>query len=264
MVRNATAWALFSLGEYDEAQAEAQRLVESHRADAHIRGEAFALRLLACVALALGKFAEALNAATEYQRLVSFVGIADDYFVARMLVARCRARLSEPGALEDLRAIVGEASQRKDDDSEGILSRLFLAESLWPTDRSTASALFNEVKEQAGRTPNAWVQAELRAFERTIQREPIRVEDDCLILDARTTWPAMRDAREAVERYLYDRAMEETGGNAAAAGRLIGLSRYEMMTLGRILRGEAPRRSRSKKAEDEDPKPERRRPSRRS
>ena len=36
------------------------------------------------------------------------------------------------------------------------------------------------------------------------------------------------------------------GGNASAAGRLIGESRYQMHHLGRILRGEAPRPSRSK------------------
>ena len=54
-------------------------------------------------------------------------------------------------------------------------------------------------------------------------------------------------------------AFTATNGNASAAGRLIGESRYQMHHLGRILQGLAPRPSRSKDPDAAAKKPRRRR-----
>ena len=101
---------------------------------------------------------------------------------------------------------------------------------------------------------------ELEGVEDLLARAPIRVDErDRLIVDTSLSWPTIKAAREATERFIYDRAMAATGGNASAAGRLIGESRYQMHHLGRILRGEAPRPSRSKDPEAKLRKPVRRR-----
>ncbi len=82
--------------------------------------------------------------------------------------------------------------------------------------------------------------------------------DGRLVMDARLGWPDLRAAREATERYWFERALAETGGNISAASRLLGLTRNEGHYLHRlIVKGEPARPSRGK---DPSAPPSRRRP----
>jgi hypothetical protein len=98
-----------------------------------------------------------------------------------------------------------------------------------------------------------WLAFELSRVDRDRLRAPVRINaDGTLVVDTRLSWPQLKHAREALERYLLDRALDETAGNAAAAGRLIGETRYQMHYLRRIFeRGEG-RPSRARLEEDED------------
>ena len=72
-------------------------------------------------------------------------------------------------------------------------------------------------------------------------REPV---PGVFVVDARGELPELSEARETLERFLVTTALERTGGNAAAAGRLIGQSSYQMHWLKRVLAGQPPRSSR--------------------
>jgi tetratricopeptide (TPR) repeat protein len=263
IIRNATAWAYFALGDYDAAQERAHALLAMDQGSTDARAEFFGLKLLACVELARDRVFEATKAAGEAVRLASLTANPINIREARMLEARCMSRSGNLRAVDWLREAVAEADSRGAK-YQSTLARIYLADALHTSDPVAASAALEEAKERAREAPSPWVQAELRAFERVRASRPVRLEDGHLVVDVQAGWPTMRSARESVERYLYERALEQTRGNAAAAGRLLGLSRYEMLTLGRILRGEAPRPSRGKHSDGADANSKRRRPRTRS
>jgi hypothetical protein len=93
-----------------------------------------------------------------------------------------------------------------------------------------------------------WLRHELGLVERDLGKLPVRIsEEGALVMDARYGWPDFKKARETAERYWLERALEETGGNASAAARLLGLTRNEMHHLYHlVIVGDLPRPSRAK------------------
>jgi hypothetical protein len=85
----------------------------------------------------------------------------------------------------------------------------------------------------------------------------IREENGCLVIDARAAYPQLEEARHAVERYLFKRAVAECGGNVSEACRRLGISRNVGHALSKIMQGLPIRASRA--SGDNKAKPKRRR-----
>lgn len=258
-VANHAALSLLARRRHNEAERRLANLVDLGRSQAHSGSEFFTLCLLSVAQVAQGKFADAKKSATAAHSLAELSGDEDDLFEAKLLVTRAAAMRADEEALEALRELVGEADRRGIDYFQ-IMARVFLAHALVTDSPVEATSLCQEVRAMPARPAGSWLTAELDRVEYLLSHAPIRIDEEGrLIIDTRTAWPTIRAAREAAERYIYERAIEATNGNASAAGRLIGESRYQMHHLGRILQGLAPRPSRSKAPDAAEKKPKRRR-----
>jgi hypothetical protein len=221
--------------------------------------EFFSLSLLSLAQCATARIRESGRTARLALQVAERDGNEEDVYEARLLVARSRVLTGSDEAIEDLRELVRQADERSVD-VHRVQSRIFLAQSLIDESPVEAHALCAEARTLLVEQPGEWLTAELERVEYLISHAPIHVDEyGRLVIDTRVSWPTIKAAREAAERYIYDRAITHTAGNASAAGRLIGESRYQMHHLGRILRGEAPRPSRSKAADAAVRKPKRRR-----
>ena len=65
-----------------------------------------------------------------------------------------------------------------------------------------------------------------QGFDRTTVDQIAAIADGTLVVDISSGWPTMKQARDALERFLVTRALAASNGNGAAAGRLIGETRY--------------------------------------
>jgi ATP/maltotriose-dependent transcriptional regulator MalT len=258
-VANHASLALLARGRYAEAERRLANLVDLGRSEGHSGAELFALGLLSVAQTAQGRLAEARRSAEAASALAERIGSEDDKFEARLHLLRARALQGDESSLEQLREAIGDADRRGVDTFQ-VMARLFAAHAMVAESPVEATSLCRAVRAMPARPTGSWLAAELERIEYLLEHAPIRIDPEGrLVIDTRTSWPTIRAAREAAERYIYERAISATNGNASAAGRLIGESRYQMHHLGRILQGLAPRPSRSKDPDAAQKKPRRRR-----
>lgn len=258
-VANNAALALLSRKRYDEAERRLTQLVDWERSEGHTIAEFYTLCLLSVAQCAQGKFREAHLSARAALTLAELSGDEEDRFEARLLAVRAQALTGDEEALEQLRELAGDADARANDYHQ-MMAGTFLAHALIAESPIEATAICREVRDMSSLASGHWLTAELERIEYLLAHAPIKVDEEGrLVIDTRASWPTIRAAREATERYIYERAIAATNGNASAAGRLIGESRYQMHHLGRILQGQAPRPSRSKAPDAALKKPKRRR-----
>jgi tetratricopeptide (TPR) repeat protein len=238
-VRAAMAKCLLGLGRYDDAAARLEGLLELERAMRSRAGELDALRMLARAELGRNRPEAAERAASEAAQVAALVGSPADLVDARLLSARAKARIGRPKAAEEINALMLEIED-SGDDLHRAEARICLAEALVVENPVESERLLAEVKTMAGFESSPRLTAEFDRVNRARLRAPVRVnEDGTLVVDTRGEWPKLKHAREALERFLLERSLTETHGNAAAAGRLIGETRYQMHYLRRIFeRGE--------------------------
>jgi hypothetical protein len=258
-IANNAARALIAGHRFEEAERRLEAIAHKESNDAATMASFYSLCMLSVAQCALGKIREARRSANQAHALAEHEGTEEDQFESQLLMLRARALLGEDSAVDELR----DALKRADEvgsDNHRIQARIYLAQALVSESPIEATALCREVRVTSALASGSWLNSELERVEYLLARAPIRVdEQDRLIIDTKLSWPTIKAAREAAERFIYDRAMTATRGNASAAGRLIGESRYQMHHLGRILRGEAPRPSRSKDPDAAQRKPIRRR-----
>ena len=71
-----------------------------------------------------------------------------------------------------------------------------------------ATSLCRAVRAMPARPTGSWLAAELERIEYLLEHAPIRIDPEGrLVIDTRTSWPTIRAAREAAERYIYERAI---------------------------------------------------------
>jgi hypothetical protein len=160
--------------------------------------------------------------------------------------------MGRPEAAEELRAVLDEVDA-SGDEAQRAEARVYLAEALVLESPIEAAELLADARRLPVVEATPWLAFELERVERDRLRAPIRINPDgTLVVDTRLGWPKLKQARESLERYLLERSLAETNGNAAAAGRLIGETRYQMHYLKRIFeRGEG-RPSRARLDAEED------------
>lgn len=258
-IANNAARALIAGQKYEEAERRLESVVERDSGTDHPFEAFYSLCLLSIAQVAQSKVREARRRAQQALALAESSGSEEDRFEAGLLSLRARALGGEEAAIDELR----DALRRADDqgtEAHRAQARIYLSQALVAESPVEATSLCREVRASGIVPPGSWLYAELERVEYLLAHAPISIDEhDRLIIDTRLSWPTIKSAREAAERFIYDRAMSSTRGNASAAGRLIGESRYQMHHLGRILRGEAPRPSRSKDPGASAKKPVRRR-----
>lgn len=261
-LRAALAKALLGLGRFDKAVTRLEGLLELERAKGDRSGELEALRLLTHAELGRGRVEAAERAATEAAQVAALVGSPSDAVEMKLLAGRVRARAGREDAPDELRTVLEEVD-KSGDESRRAEARIYLAEALIHENPIESEQLLREARESAAVESEPWLKQELDRVETERLQAPVRItQDGALIVDTRVGWPKLKQAREALERFLLERSLEETKGNAAAAGRLIGETRYQMHYLRRIFeRGEG-RPSRAKVDSDEDSERSRRSASR--
>lgn len=250
---------LFLHGKYAEAEKCLARHLAPGSTGAPTLGEYYNLSLLTIALVAQGKIRESVKSAETSLKAAESVGTIEDQFDARLLLARSQALTGNEEAIQHLRELVSEAD-RKGPEYQRIEARVFLAHALVGESPLEADRLIRELRTWGPIESTHWLSVEFARVEHFLSRAPIHVDtQDRLVIDVRLAWPSIKIAREAAERFIFERAMDSSDGNASAAGRLIGESRYQMHHLGRILRGEAPRPSRSKAPDAASKRPRRRR-----
>lgn len=258
-IANNAARALIATQKNEEAEKRLVHLIDWDSPASLTMAHFYSLCLLSIAQAAQGKIREARRSAQIANDLAASYGNEDDRFEAGILLLRARALSGEEAAIEELRAKVTTADARGTE-YQRVQARIYLAHALVAESPIEATNYCREVRGMAVVPTGSWLLSELERVEFLLARAPIRIdEQDRLIIETNLSWPTIKAAREAAERYIYERAMSATRGNASAAGRLIGESRYQMHHLGRILRGEAPRPSRSKDPDAAAKKPIRRR-----
>jgi tetratricopeptide (TPR) repeat protein len=253
------ARASIGTGRFADAEARLSQLVDTASPERLTMAEFYPLCLMSVAQCMRGGVRESRRSAQLALAVAERAGSDDDRFEANLLVLRARGLQGEEDALETLRRMLAEAD-RRGTEYQRVQARVYLAHALIADSPVEATTLCREARAMGIVPAGNWMSTELERVEELLARAPIRVDErDRLIIDTNLSWPTIKSAREATERFIYDRAMQATGGNASAAGRLIGESRYQMHHLGRILRGEAPRPSRSKDPDAKMRKPIRRR-----
>lgn len=255
-VANNIARAMLVLGRPAEAERRLVDLIGWERAMGDATGELGTLKLLIVAQTELRKYDEATANTQELDRLAGTHSHAGYALDSQILQARIRSRQRQPEAVETLRGLVRTADDRANEYAQAEV-RIYLAEGLVGSSAIEAKALVSYVDSMPVARTLGWL-APIRArVETDLERVPIRIDGDALVIDSRLGFPSLKDAREAVERFLFDRSMSETNGNASAAGRLIGASPFQMHCLGRALQGLPTRPGRNP---DPDAPPARRRP----
>jgi tetratricopeptide (TPR) repeat protein len=244
IVRHATTWVLYALGRHAEARPMAELLVELDRAGGDAGAELYGLKLLTCVALADGRVEDARSLAGEVERVAETAGAEVDVLEARLLGARCRARSGRAQGLADMRRLT-EVALRAGHTHQANIGLVFTAEALQSMDPVAAARALAEARRRIDAAPSAWGRVELHVAERARDASPIRVDaDGAIVIDLRSDLPSRAAAHEALDRALILRALERAGGTYAAAGRLIGETRWNVRRLARqygiALQPEAP------------------------
>jgi tetratricopeptide (TPR) repeat protein len=245
---NNTARTLIRLGRYREARERMMGLLEWERATRHSSAEIVLLQQLAIAECALGLYEESVRSAGAAAHLATLSGNPSNVLDAELLGARARSLAGHPSAPAELRALRDRADQGGFE-HQRVEARIYLAESLVTTAPVEAAALCEETREFPLVAANSRFRSELERVERLVTTAPIRVEPEGIFqVDVRTQWPSLKSAREALERFLITKAVESTGGNLAAAGRLIGETRFQMHYLWKMMHDAPPRPALSESA----------------
>ncbi|MGB5038707.1 MAG: hypothetical protein WBQ66_19015 [Blastocatellia bacterium] len=235
-VANNIARAMLVLGRPAEAERRLVDLIGWERATSDSITELDTLNMLAVAQIEQRKFQEARASAEELVRLAATQGSKSSELDGEIQLARISAKCRESEAVENLRALVRRVDQ-SGSEFQQLEARIYLAEALVVSSTVEAKSLSAEVEGLSVFKTAAWLKPILDRVNSDLERVPIRVDGDALVIDSRLGFPTLRDAREAVERFLFERSMRETNGNASAAGRLIGASPFQMHCLGRALQG---------------------------
>lgn len=251
-IRLTTAKSLLGLGRYEEAVAKLEGLLELERARGSRIGELDTLGLLARAELGRGNATSAERAAAAAVELATVAGTPDHRIAARILLGRVRARLGRDETPDELRAILADVDE-SGTDIQRAEGRIYLAEALVLESPIESAELVAKARAMPIVEATPWLGHELDRVDRDRLRAPVRVNPDgTLVVDTRLGWPKLKNARETLERYLLEGALGQTRGNAAAAGRLIGETRYQMHYLKRIFERGQGRASRGRIADEED------------
>ncbi|MCC6742683.1 MAG: tetratricopeptide repeat protein [Acidobacteria bacterium] len=235
-VANNIGRAMLVLGRPAEAERRLADLIGWERLTADSVTELDTLVMLTVSQIEQRKFSEARASAEELARLGATLGLPAAQLDGEMQLARISSKVHDVDAVERLRAAVRSADS-SGTEFQRLESRVYLAESLVVGSTVEAKALTAEVLASPIFGSVGWLKPIVDRISSDLERVPIRIDGDSLIIDSRLGFPNLKDAREAVERFLFDRSMRETGGNASAAGRLIGASPFQMHCLGRALQG---------------------------
>lgn len=235
------ARALVGLGRYAEAVERTGMVLDRPQTSRRPGAEIPALKIRAEAAFALGHFDLASSAAETARARAEASGDEGDVFDARLLAARARAKAREQSAVAELRSLKGEADA-SGSERRRLESRLYLAEALTGVSPLEAEVLCAEAKAFALASADRHLRAELGRVERLVETAPLRQEGEGIFtVDVRSQWPSLKSAREALERFLITKAVDECGGNLAAAGRLLGESRFQMHYLWKQMHDESAR-----------------------
>jgi tetratricopeptide (TPR) repeat protein len=252
-IRGNMARVMFALGRYDETVVRLEELIVHERESGNHYAEFLTLSLLSRAELGRNRPDAAQRAASEAVRLAGVVGTPSDRLDARLLDARTKARTDQEGAVEDLKTLLADVD-RSGSDHQRAEARIYLAEASIISEPVEAEQLIAEARRLPVVVSTEWLRTELERIDRERMRAPVRVTPEgTLVIDVRMGWPKMKQARDALERFLVTRALAAANGNGAAAGRLIGETRYQMHYLKRIFeRGEG-RPSRAMVFEEDSP-----------
>lgn len=241
------AGALVSVGRPAEAEARLDSVLGESHPPSLSKLELRARALLAIARCERGRYTEAAEAASECVRLASLVGEETDRLGAQLLLQRAKALAGDAEAADDLRRLVSAADERGNK-THRIEVRAYMAEVLRRAHSLEAARWLREALEHPGGVREGWLGAVVARIGRDLDSAPMRIGDRGeLVIDPTLEWPPLEAVREAVDRYMFERAVA-VAGNPTAAGRLIGQTAYQMFCLKRYLNGQTPRPSRSKKA----------------
>lgn len=247
----AFADALVHLGRGAESISRLYRLVELERVARDRQGEVNALLMLARAQIVGGELAAASRAARDAVDVASTIGAWDQLAEARLLAARADAINGESGASDALRALALEFEQ-SGNDVRAAEAKIYLAEVLVFESPVEATDLIAAAHTLPAVVADSALGDLVGQIEEKRDRAPIRISHDgVFVVDTRAQWPELKKAREALERFMIVRALKDTNGNAAAAGRLIGETRYQMHYLKRIFEQGEGRPSRARETEDD-------------
>lgn len=255
-VANNIARAMLVLGRPAEAERRLTDIVGWERMTGDSISEVQALKMLAVAQTEQRKFKEAETTSREVIQLSQTIGASNHTLDGQLLLARTQARSRMADGVSRLRELLATCDQTGTE-FQRLEARVYLAEELVGSSTVESRSLLEEVSTAVTGVAVGWLQPIIDRISGDLERVPIRCDGDSLIIDSRLGFPSLRDAREAVERFLFDRSMKETNGNASAAGRLIGASPFQMHCLGRALQGLPTRPGRNP---DPDATPARRRP----
>lgn len=218
------ARALSGSGRAEEAVATAGPLEEDAREEIAAAAAIATARAL----ILLGRFEEAGARAARAPRYAREADRSRLLVEAETLVGRSLSSEAPAQAQAQLRRAASEA----DDRALWALAaeaRAALAEVLVNSDPLECERLLAEARRQASAARSPRATAEVQRVELARSRAAITVEEDgSLRVDPSRGWPTLKAAVAALEHYLVGRAVEETKGNLAAAGRLVGESRRVM------------------------------------
>jgi tetratricopeptide (TPR) repeat protein len=246
--RVTTARTLLALERFEEAAQSLSVMLNWQRGPVWNQGlELFTLRLLSIAYYHLRRTTEAIAAAREAVALADVAGTPRDRLEGRILHARARAQARDTGAADDLDRLVAEADVVGSEYLRAE-SRIYLAEALLGSDPTRAAALSGEVKPMRVVGEVYWLRFELGRVESSLANLPIHTtREGKLLMDPTLGWPDLKAAREQMERFWLERALQATDGNVLAAGQLLGLSRNEAYHVhALVIRRKMPRPSRGK------------------
>ncbi|MGB5036212.1 MAG: tetratricopeptide repeat protein [Blastocatellia bacterium] len=247
MARMNAARTRLALGQYEEVERSLTELLGWERGLGGTPTELITLRLLAITQCVAGRIGEARRSAEEALRLAEIRGNTADRLEARLLVARAKSLAGEDDARAQLDALVAEVDESGTPYLQAE-ARIYLARALLAADPTRARSVCDAVRVMPVVSDFDWLRRELDFVEADLRYMPVRLTSDGqLIMDARFGWPDIKSAREAAERYWFERALVETDGNVSAASRLLGLTRNEGHYLYKlVVKGEPARPSRSR------------------
>ena len=247
---NAAARAFLSAGKPEAAAARLEPLLNVEGAPLDPRSRLVSLGLLTLARCEARQYVAASESGRQALRIAEAAGDASDVLDARIVLARAESLRGVPAAVQELRELAEEADASWTGPRR-VRVMIFLAEAA----RADSPLEAYELLDRVLAMPREWAVGEtagiLARLRADLESGPIRrgPGGEIVIDTERATYPRLQTALDLVERRLVERALEKTGGNASAAARLLGESRYRMFSLQRYLQGKTPRPSRGKSHE---------------
>lgn len=230
-MRNTLAKAMLWLGRYEEAIARLNEVIAFERGAGDHYAELNALNLLIQALVAAGRVDAASRAADDALLLAATVGVPEAALDTQIYAGRVWAAAGR----SDARQALEDALERADlhgTPYQRAEARIYLAEALLTSSPLRAEALLGEARAFPVTLESGRLRAEAERVEALRRSAPIRVESPRrFVVELAGPWPTLKEARIALEQFYFRAAMDEASGNMAAAGRLIGETRYQMFYL---------------------------------